>query len=146
MDFIQILGDQTACMETWERGAGRTLACGTGATGAAVVMYRKGMMGPSADIRLLAGTLHIDILPGRAGNDDGRGGICVGWGNQMNIELGRPEQRLLKMLESAGISPVYLVGGYVRNKLLFLPEGDRDIASPFPPQALKEAESSGNTA
>ena len=59
----------------------------------------------------------------------------------MNIELGRPEQRLLKMLESAGISPVYLVGGYVRNKLLFLPEGDRDIASPFPPQALKEAES-----
>lgn len=67
VDFIQILGDQTARMETWERGAGRTLACGTGATGAAVVMHRKGMMGPSADIRLLAGTLHIDILPdGRA--------------------------------------------------------------------------------
>lgn len=67
VDFIQILGDQTARMETWERGAGRTLACGTGATGAAAVMYRKGMMGPSADIRLLAGTLHIDILPdGRA--------------------------------------------------------------------------------
>ncbi|MEA5002381.1 MAG: diaminopimelate epimerase [Christensenella sp.] len=67
VDFIQVLNENTARMETWERGAGRTLACGTGATAAGVVMYKKGIMGPQADIRLFAGTLHIDNLPdGRA--------------------------------------------------------------------------------
>ncbi|WP_066645555.1 diaminopimelate epimerase [Christensenella timonensis] len=63
VDFIQVLDDKTARMETWERGAGRTLACGTGASAAGAVMYKKGVMGPRADIRLFAGSLHIENLP-----------------------------------------------------------------------------------
>lgn len=67
VDFIQVLDQNTARMETWERGAGRTLACGTGATAAGIVMHKKGIMGPRVDIRLFAGTLHIEQLPdGRA--------------------------------------------------------------------------------
>ena len=54
----------------------------------------------------------------------------------MKIVLGAPQQRLFELLRQAGITPAYLVGGYVRNQLLGLPEGDMDIASPFPPQAL----------
>ncbi len=59
----------------------------------------------------------------------------------MNIALGAPQQRLLALLKQSGVSPVYLVGGYVRNKLLGFPSGDLDIASPFPPQELAKIES-----
>ncbi|MEA5002382.1 MAG: hypothetical protein VB081_02670, partial [Christensenella sp.] len=59
----------------------------------------------------------------------------------MKIALGAPQQRLFELLRQAGVAPAYLVGGYVRNKLLGFAQGDMDIASPFPPQALTGVES-----
>lgn len=46
-------------------------------------------------------------------------------------------RQLAVMFEQAD-SPVYLVGGYVRNLLLGLPPADLDIASPLLPQQLME--------
>ncbi len=53
-------------LRTYERGAGRTLACGTGSCAAAVIANKKGFIGNSVDILLETGKLHIDI------EDDGR--------------------------------------------------------------------------
>ncbi|MEA4853661.1 MAG: diaminopimelate epimerase [Christensenella sp.] len=68
VDFVQLLGDgRSVRMETWERGAGRTLACGTGATATGIVLYRKGLCGKETDIHVSAGTLHIENMSdGRA--------------------------------------------------------------------------------
>ena len=46
-------------LRVWERGAGLTLACGTGACAAAVAAYRRGLTGREVEIELDGGTLHI---------------------------------------------------------------------------------------
>lgn len=45
----------------WERGAGLTLACGTGACATAYAAKKKGMIGSKVKIRLLGGNLEIEI-------------------------------------------------------------------------------------
>ena len=47
-------------LRVWERGAGLTLACGTGACAAAVAAHRRGLTGRSVDVELDGGVLHID--------------------------------------------------------------------------------------
>ena len=47
-------------MRTWERGCGRTLCCGTGASSTAVACVLNGKTGRSVDVRIALGTLHID--------------------------------------------------------------------------------------
>lgn len=49
----------------WERGVGRTLACGTGACAVAVVARRRGLVSASGDVevRLPGGTLIVDPAP-----------------------------------------------------------------------------------
>ena len=46
-------------MRTWERGAGETLACGTGACAVAVAARLKGLIGEQVDIELLGGLLTV---------------------------------------------------------------------------------------
>jgi diaminopimelate epimerase len=43
----------------WERGAGITRACGTGACAAVVAAHRRGLTERRADVQLDGGTLHI---------------------------------------------------------------------------------------
>lgn len=47
-------------VRVWERGAGITQACGTGACAALVGAHRRGLTGRAADIELDGGTLHIE--------------------------------------------------------------------------------------
>lgn len=47
-------------VRVWERGAGLTLACGTGACAVAVAARLNGLIGDAADIVLPGGTLHIE--------------------------------------------------------------------------------------
>ena len=49
----------TIKMRVWERGAGETLACGTGACATLVAANLSGLVGDEADLVLLGGTLHI---------------------------------------------------------------------------------------
>ena len=54
------MNDRTVKVRTWERGAGATLACGTGSCASAVMAHEKGFTGRSVDVELYLGTLRID--------------------------------------------------------------------------------------
>ena len=58
-EFAQIVDNKTIKMRVWERGAGETLACGTGACATMVAANLSGLVGDEADLVLLGGTLHI---------------------------------------------------------------------------------------
>ncbi|WP_150304437.1 diaminopimelate epimerase [Pseudomonas saliphila] len=57
--FMQILDRHNARLRVYERGAGETRACGTGACAAAVAGIRMGLLDSPVDIVLPGGTLHI---------------------------------------------------------------------------------------
>ena len=66
VNFVELADRSTAYMRTWERGAGRTLACGTGATGCAALLHKKGLADSAVDMHVQAGVLHIELA------EDGR--------------------------------------------------------------------------
>lgn len=59
VNFVQVVDDSHIKVRTWERGAGATLACGTGSCGSAVVCYEKGLTGREVAVELYLGTLYI---------------------------------------------------------------------------------------
>lgn len=58
-EFIEIMDEKNIKMRVWERGAGETLACGTGACAVAVACYINGVTSRDVNIHLLGGTLNI---------------------------------------------------------------------------------------
>ncbi len=58
-EFAEIVDRNTIKMRVWERGAGETLACGTGACATLVASVLNGLVDGEADLVLLGGTLHI---------------------------------------------------------------------------------------
>lgn len=60
IEFAQIVDRQNINMRVWERGAGETLACGTGACATAVACNLNGLTGRKVNIELLGGTLNIE--------------------------------------------------------------------------------------
>ena len=61
VNFINVEPDGSISVRTWERGCGRTLACGTGACAAALDAYRRGYCENEVDIRQPKGRLIIQI-------------------------------------------------------------------------------------
>lgn len=60
IEFITVLNRKSLKMRVWERGAGETLACGTGACAAVVAGVLNGLCDREVDIELLGGSLHIE--------------------------------------------------------------------------------------
>lgn len=58
--FLQVLDRQHAKLRVWERGAGETQACGTGACAAAVVAIGQGWMDSPLQLELPGGKLCIE--------------------------------------------------------------------------------------
>lgn len=57
--FAQVLANDRVRLRVYERGAGETLACGSGACAAAVVLARRGRTGERVQIELPGGTLEV---------------------------------------------------------------------------------------
>ena len=60
VEFIQIVDKNHIKMRVWERGAGETLACGTGACAIAVACYLNGKTDRNVEVELLGGKLYIE--------------------------------------------------------------------------------------
>lgn len=60
VNFVQVLGSASLQNQTWERGAGLTLACGTGSCAAAVVSCLKGYTQKKVNVLTKTGKLMIE--------------------------------------------------------------------------------------
>jgi len=60
VEFVQILSPSELVMRVWERGAGMTLACGTGACSSVVAGVLNGKCGRCATVHLPGGDLRIE--------------------------------------------------------------------------------------
>ena len=64
VNFASRQADGSLYVRTWERGAGRTLACGTGACATAVLACQTGRAADHVQIRVDEGTLDIEVTTG----------------------------------------------------------------------------------
>jgi diaminopimelate epimerase len=60
VEFVQAMGRSDIRMRVWERGAGETMACGTGASAAAVAAHLKAITGRAVTVHLNGGDLSIE--------------------------------------------------------------------------------------
>jgi diaminopimelate epimerase len=60
IEFVNVIDDKSLKMRVWERGAGETMACGTGACGVAVASFLNGYTQREVEIELLGGKLNIE--------------------------------------------------------------------------------------
>jgi diaminopimelate epimerase len=58
--FMQVVNAGTIRLRVFERGAGETLACGTGACAAVVAGIRRGLLANTVDVQLPCGSLQIN--------------------------------------------------------------------------------------
>ncbi|MGQ0511932.1 MAG: diaminopimelate epimerase [Betaproteobacteria bacterium] len=57
--YLQVIDRHTIALRVWERGAGETLACGTGACAAAVAGILQGLLDSPVEVRAHGGTLTV---------------------------------------------------------------------------------------
>jgi diaminopimelate epimerase len=62
--YMQVVDRHTLRLRVWERGAGETLACGTGACAAAVAGIARGLLDSPVRVETRGGTLTIDWAGG----------------------------------------------------------------------------------
>jgi diaminopimelate epimerase len=60
VEFVEVRADGTLRLRVWERGAGVTLACGSGACATAVATHLLGLTPRTVEIELDGGWLSID--------------------------------------------------------------------------------------
>jgi diaminopimelate epimerase len=60
VEFVQVIGPAEIRMRVWERGAGETLACGTGACASAIASALNGKTSRQVLVHLAGGDLEID--------------------------------------------------------------------------------------
>jgi diaminopimelate epimerase len=61
VEFVSVEAGDRLRMRVWERGAGITQACGSGACAVAVAAHRRGLTGRKMDVVLDGGTLHLEL-------------------------------------------------------------------------------------
>jgi diaminopimelate epimerase len=61
VEFIAVDSPEALTMRVWERGAGETQSCGTGACAAAAVAHRRGLVGANVRVDVLGGALTVTL-------------------------------------------------------------------------------------
>jgi diaminopimelate epimerase len=61
VEFIAVTGTDRLAMRVWERGAGETQSCGTGACASAAVAHRRGLVGANVRVDVLGGSLAVAL-------------------------------------------------------------------------------------
>jgi diaminopimelate epimerase len=61
VEFVNVSGPDELTMRVWERGAGETLSCGTGACAAAAVAHRRGLVGTAVTVKVPGGDLAVEL-------------------------------------------------------------------------------------
>jgi diaminopimelate epimerase len=64
VEFVHVRNDHEIRIRIWERGAGETLASGSGSCAAAVATLHKNLVGSPVTVRLDGGTVRIDWAGG----------------------------------------------------------------------------------
>ena len=59
VEFVQVVDKNNIKVKVWERGAGNTISCGTGACASVVCAEKRGVVEESVDVELDGGKLHI---------------------------------------------------------------------------------------
>ncbi len=59
VEFVQVVDESHLRMRVWERGAGETMACGTGACAAVVAAVQNRKTGRDVEVSLLGGNLQV---------------------------------------------------------------------------------------
>jgi diaminopimelate epimerase len=62
--YMQVLGRNAIALRVWERGAGETLACGTGACAAAVSGIARGLLDSPVRVETRGGALTVEWAGG----------------------------------------------------------------------------------
>ncbi|PRR78773.1 Diaminopimelate epimerase [Clostridium liquoris] len=61
VNFCEIVNKDKIKVKTWERGAGPTLACGTGSCASVIAANKLGLINSKAEVELPGGILYIEI-------------------------------------------------------------------------------------
>ena len=83
--MAQLLAPGRLRLRVWERGAGITLACGSGACAAVVAASRRGLVPRRADVVLDGGTLTIEWM--RDNHVMMTGGIALAFKGELDRSL-----------------------------------------------------------
>lgn len=62
VNFVKKIDDNTIQIKTWERGAGRTLGCGTGSAGVCALLYKMKKINNKIKVINDGGEINIEIL------------------------------------------------------------------------------------
>ncbi len=62
VNFVEVMNEREIKVRTWERGAGSTLACGTGSCASAVASFLNGKTGKEVTVHLTLGDLVIEWI------------------------------------------------------------------------------------
>lgn len=61
VEFVAVDGPDRVCMRVWERGAGETRSCGTGACASAATLHRRGLVDERVTVTVPGGDLDVAL-------------------------------------------------------------------------------------
>jgi len=78
VNFVKIIDKDHIIVDTWERGAGKTLACGTGSCASVIIGHRLGKVSDEAVVDVAGGQLKIKLYEDHVTMEGKAVRICTG--------------------------------------------------------------------